>query len=143
MSFLLIVLVMCVLVEASDESDIYKAKELWDLLACVYEANANLLELLEDRRKFHAAELIVAAWNALRSRCASQRLEQPKFLVQLEQRLATCRIRVDQDAPQASQRGSDDQIHAPRVPERMEGPFEIDFDMDLEDIDWAFWNSID
>jgi hypothetical protein len=60
MSFLLIVLVMCVLVEASDESDIYKAKELWDLLACVYEANANLLELLEDRRKFHAAELIVA-----------------------------------------------------------------------------------
>jgi hypothetical protein len=57
----LIALVMCVLVEASDTDDMAKAQELWDLLASVYATDTELFELAEDRRRLHAAELIIAA----------------------------------------------------------------------------------
>jgi len=54
-------LAMVVLVEASHERDVDKCQHIWSLLSHLYAANTSLLELTENRRRLHAAELIVAA----------------------------------------------------------------------------------
>jgi hypothetical protein len=133
---------MFVLIEASGQSDVYKARELWDLLASVYAANTDLYELAEDRRKLHAAELIVAAWNAHRSKYGGQRLEHPNFVTELGQKLAAYSVDIGVDTSQTYQQRGDDQIVPPAgLPE--EGDFDFDFEMDLQDIDWSFWSSMD
>jgi hypothetical protein len=133
---------MFVLVEASEQSDVRKAQELWDLLASVYAANADLFELAEDRRKLHAAELIVAAWHAYRSKHGSLQLEDPTFVTQLGQKLSD----YDADlAPQISQSGprDGDQQGIPNTGLTPEADFDFDFDMDFQDIDWSFWSSME
>jgi hypothetical protein len=133
---------MFVLVEASEQSDVYKAQELWDLLASVYATNADLFELAEDRRKLHAAELIVAAWHAYRSKYNSQQLEDPTFVSQLGQKLSTYGADL---APQTAQTGPrhGDHQDIPDTRLSLEANLDFDFDMDFQDIDWSFWSTMD
>jgi len=137
---ILIAPVMFVLIEASDQSDMYKAQELWDLLASVYTANADLLELAEDRRKLHAAELIVAAWSAHRTKYDGHQLEDPTFVVEVRQKLAAYCTDPVPETIQTFRQARDNQT-VPPDGFSIEGGF--DFDMDLQDIDWSFWSSID
>ncbi|KAG9950962.1 hypothetical protein KCU85_g3246, partial [Aureobasidium melanogenum] len=53
-----------VIVEVTQLKASPRAQRIWDLLSDLYTYNKNLHELSEDRRKLHAAELIVKAWKA-------------------------------------------------------------------------------
>ncbi|THW78378.1 hypothetical protein D6D17_10164, partial [Aureobasidium pullulans] len=53
-----------VIVEVMQLKGSPEAQRIWDLLSDLYTYNKNLLELSEDRRKLHAAELITSAWKA-------------------------------------------------------------------------------
>jgi hypothetical protein len=127
--------VMIVLVEASNTSEMLKAQELWDLIDSVYANNPDLLNLAEDRRRSHAAEQIVAAWTTHPDR--STELRPPKFMQDMTRRLAA--LRVDPDL--ANRHPSDNVDVSETVLEEFD--FGLEFDMDLGDIDWSFWSSVD
>jgi hypothetical protein len=139
--------VMFVPVEASREIDITKAQETWDLLASVYACNMSLLDLEEDRRKLHAAELVVAAWKTWQNKFAVERqLAPPQFVVDLQRELASHRARVNQEilSEAALQRSTQKSV-VPITPESYmtEEDMNNTFDLDFQDIDWSFWNSME
>jgi hypothetical protein len=140
---------MIVLVEASDTSDTIKAQELWDLLASVYASNADLYELADDRRKLHAAENVVAAWKAYPGRFGGQVLREPSFIVEIAQRLATYRMGLDPEYTRPDQAAPEQKDESLKIPTEvseasfLDGEFDFEFDMELQDIDWSFWSSID
>lgn len=130
---------MCVLVEARDASnasEVDKAQGLWNLLDDVYAAHPDLVDFTHDRRRIHAAELVVAAWNAQQGRPSPQRLEKPQCVNDLSRRLTAHHAHDN-----AQQREGESQTTLPDAT----GPSEMDlsFDIDFGDIDWGFWNSID
>jgi len=140
---------MIVLVEASDTSDVAKAQELWDLLASAYASNADLFNLADDRRRLQAAEHVVAAWKAYPGRFGGQLLREPFFISEVVQRLTTYRAGLD---PGPTQSDYAPQEHQEQVPENLtemaegtffDAEFDFEFDMELQDIDWSFWSSVD
>jgi hypothetical protein len=134
---------MSVLVESHEESDPYKEQELWVLLSDVYAAQTDLLALEDDRRNLHAAELVFTAWNAHCSKNPSKLLEAPAFVVTLSNKLAEYRARFEPNNVEEHHNTAD--LHQ-IDPASIEGVFaegNYEFDMDLQDIDWNFWNSID
>ncbi|KAF2831472.1 hypothetical protein CC86DRAFT_463354 [Ophiobolus disseminans] len=128
---------MIVLIEASGSSDI-KGDELWELLSKVYEANPDLYDLADDRRKLHAAELIVAASKAHRAKHGSSPLESLMPFEQLKGVLAAYRAATGADGSMqnATVLAVDDGLS-------LDIDLGFEFDMDFHDIDWSFWNSID
>lgn len=139
---------MLVLVEASRENDMTKAQETWDLLANVYATNPILFVLSEDRRRHHAAELVVAAWKGWQQKLgpSAQYMSSPPFVSQLKAELAAFRSGVNQEtaaAPDQLQSMTSDV--APITPESImtENVVDFTFDMDFQDIDWSFWNSME
>lgn len=138
---------MVVLVEASHESDMDKCQRIWTLLSDLYAANTSLLELAEDRRKLHAAELIVAAWKTCQSKgTVGQSSLRPNFVINLENRLAECLAKSTQRS--STKNGHEENPEGAvglETPQSL--PVEQDasvlFDLDFQDIDWSFWNSID
>lgn len=138
---------MFVLVEALRENDIAKAQETWDLLASVYASNPSLFELPEDRRRHHAAELVVAAWKAWQHKLgpSAHYISPPSFVSQLELGLTAARSGTDQDDVSASeQEQSVNTKVGPMTPESIVAEdVNAIFDMDFQDIDWSFWNSIE
>lgn len=130
---------MCVLVEARDASnasEVDKAQELWNLLSDVYAAHPDLVDFTHDRRRIHAAELVVAAWNAQHGRPSPQRLEKPKCVDELSQRLTA--HHAHENAQQREGEGQSALLSATEPSE-----MDLNFDIDFGDIDWGFWNSID
>jgi hypothetical protein len=101
----------------------------------VYACNADLLDLAGDRRRSHAAEQIVAAWTTLS--CRSEKPKQPTFMHEVTRRLAA--LRIDPDL--VAQQQKDNEHVSNTVLEQFD--LGLEFDMDLEDIDWSFWSSID
>jgi hypothetical protein len=140
---------MIVLVEASDTSDAIKAQELWDLLASVYASNADLFGLADDRRRLQAAENVVAAWKAYPGRSDGQTLREPSFIVEVVQRLAAYRAGLESASTEPSHTAREQEEESPSTPGAVpdaasfEGEFDFNFDMELQDIDWRFWSSID
>ena len=139
---------MYVLVEAARGDDKERSTDLWDLLATVYEINPLLFELVEDRRKFYAAELVIAAWNYWKKKFnADMEVTQPAFVSELHQRLAS--HTKNADAPRQSYPlAHDEEIAADASTLAMDGflteaDFSAVFDMDVPEIDWSFWNSMD
>ncbi|MDI1489607.1 MAG: hypothetical protein OHK93_000804 [Ramalina farinacea] len=138
---------MCVLVEMSHGKDSSKAQRIWDLLSDLYTANASLSELLEDRRRLHAARLVVTAWKAcLNNPDTDRSLPNPDFVANLEARLSEVSTGLApnikaKDTPHETVGQSLD----PMIPEGFmaEQDFSAAFDFDFPDIDWSFWNSID
>ncbi|KAH3905269.1 hypothetical protein HBH56_218900 [Parastagonospora nodorum] len=140
---------MVVLVEASDTSNVVKAQELWDLLASVYASNADMFDLADDRRRLQAAEHVVAAWKAYPGRFDGQLLRQPPFILEVAQRLTTHRAGLDPGSMQPDytpQEYKEEVLETPaEMPEGtfFDAEFDFEFDMELQDIDWSFWSSID
>jgi hypothetical protein len=134
---------MSVLVECHEESDPCKEQELWVLLSDVYAAQTDLLALEDDRRNLHAAELVVTAWNAHCIKSPGKFLEAPGFVVTLLNKLAEYRARFEPNNVEEHRNTADLHQVDPVSTEGVfaEGYFE--FDMDLQDIDWNFWSSID
>ena len=73
-----------VLVEARRNFDKSIAERIWALLSRLYTTNPTLLEIMEDRRKSYAVELMLVAWKTCETYCA---LQKPAFLVDLETKL--------------------------------------------------------
>lgn len=138
---------MFVLVEASRENDILKAHETWNLLANVYATNSSLFQLSEDRRRHHAAELVVAAWKTWQHKRgpSAQYTPSPHFVIQLEAELASFRSDSDQEDTSAVHQRQDATANlAPITPESiMVENVDFTFDMDFQDIDWSFWSSME
>jgi hypothetical protein len=134
---------MFVLVEAHEQSDTYKAQELWMLLSDVYAAHIDLLVLADDKRKFHAAELVVTAWNAHQSKTSGENLETPDFVVEIANKLAEYCTSVEEGNAETQLNAGNYEAPSPLSTDEIfaEGTFE--FDINLQDIDWGFWSSID
>jgi hypothetical protein len=134
---------MSVLVESHEESDPYKEQKLWELLSDVYAAQTDLLSLEDDRRNLHAAELVVTAWNAHRNKSPGEFLVAPPFVLTLSNKLAEYRARFEPENEEEHRNTAEFQQLDSVSTEGLltEGYFE--FDMDLQDIDWSFWSSID
>lgn len=140
-------LVMCVVVEASHQNDPSKTQCIWDLLSNLYSTNSTLSRLSEDRRRPHAAELVVAAWKARQNTSTShQHLPQPECLAHLEAKLSEYRTELAQSKNAHAARQEDiEQKPEPISSEQLFAEQDVDaiFDLDFQDIDWSFWSSID
>ena len=139
---------MCILVEASQQTVEPKAQRIWDLLSNLYSSNAFLVEISEDRRRVHAAELVVAAWKAREHKTARNLCPpKPAFVTILENQLKIQHTKSgqkrDADAAQLddAKPGSVQLPSDELFPEQKEADF--DFNLDFQDIDWSFWSSID
>ena len=138
---------MCVLVECSQQDDESKARRIWDLISDLYLHNFTLSRLSEDRRRSQAAGLVVSAWKARQKKLGS--LQKPQFVVTLESQLAQCnpadpsQTFTAQSTQQAS--SGQNQNYEPITPQSFSAGQDVDaiFDLDFQDIDWSFWNSID
>ncbi|KAJ9652813.1 hypothetical protein H2198_007943 [Neophaeococcomyces mojaviensis] len=139
--------VMCVLVEAAQQDDASKTQRIWDLLSDLYSTNSTLSQLADDRRKFHAAELVVAAWKARQNNPnLDQHLSKPEFVTHLETQFPECRTGLAQNSSaKVVQDGSAGQRVEPVTPDSFLAEQDVDavFDLDFQDIEWAFWSSID
>lgn len=138
---------MFVLVEAWRENDVIRAQQTWDLLANVYATNPSLFELSGDRRRHHAAELVVAAWKAWQHRLEPSNLctSPPEFVSRLTTGLTACKLDVDQVGTSVHEHQYD--ANASLIPITPESIMTEDvhafFEIDFQDIDWSFWNSIE
>ncbi|KAK9781353.1 hypothetical protein SCARD494_14126 [Seiridium cardinale] len=138
---------MVVLVEASNETDTDKCQHIWDVLSDLYASNKSFLELTEDRRRLHAAELIVAAWKTCQSRGTLGRtLPRPDFVSNLEKQLVeSVAASTQTSAPK------DTDANLPGEPAVLDTyPSFLDdqdgnglLELNFQDIDWSFWNSFD
>ena len=138
---------MCVLVESSQQSDMSKTQLIWGILSDLYASDPTLSQLSEDRRKSHAAKLVVAAWKVSQSKLdLSQYLIKPEFVTQLEAQLASCHIGLAQKpSTEVVQQDSGGQSAEPLSTESLLAGQDVNavFDLNFEGIDWSFWNSID
>ena len=126
--------------------DSTKVQQIWDLLSDLYSANSALSEFSDDRRTSHAASLVVAAWKARQSRLGNQYLSKPDFVGELEFLLSKHHTRPALGTHvNPLQPGNPEPTAAPVTPVsfRTEQDSNAVFDLDFEDIDWSFWNSID
>ena len=146
-----------VLIEVRRQFDTPRAATTWTMLSDLYAANQGLFDLIGDRRKSYAAELMLMAWRARQNNLSEQRSEKPSFLSELERRLidyhetanpgGRSKRKLDEienpDPTQAKKpvpsAGTQDQS----LPASDTAFDQIDFDsvadMDFDAIDWSFW----
>jgi len=106
-----------------------KAQRIWDLLSDLYTYNKNLLELSEDRRKLHAAELIINAWKARQA--ADPSAYTPMCVSVLEPLLAE---------RHAVATGSQIEVAGqPLEPVMTDEDLNVILGLEFQDIDWGFW----
>ena len=137
---------MVVLVEASQENDVDKCERIWALLSDLYAANTSLFELTQNRRRLHAAELIVAAWRTCQSKgTVGHSSAKPEFVSRLKSRLAECTTESTVASNAKNEHEGPEGRMEPNNPQGLPPDQDVDtlFDLDFQDIDWAFWNSID
>ncbi|THX15404.1 hypothetical protein D6D13_02061 [Aureobasidium pullulans] len=106
-----------------------EAQRIWDLLSDLYTYNKNLLELSEDRRKLHAAELITSAWKARHT--ADPSAYKPACVSILEPLLSD--NRGDATKTQTEVAGQ------PLEPVMTDEDLNAMLDLEFQDIDWGFW----
>ncbi|KAK5999846.1 hypothetical protein QM012_004934 [Aureobasidium pullulans] len=117
-----------VIVEVTQLKGSPKAQRIWDLLSDLYTYNKNLLELSEDRRKLHAAELIISAWKARHTADASAPM--PLCVTILQPLLNEHRVAVESAQPEAI---------GPLEPVMIEEDLNEILGLEFQDIDWSFW----
>lgn len=106
-----------------------KARRIWDLLSDLYTHNKNLHELSEDRRKLHAAELIVNAWKA--RQVASPSAPVPLCILVLEPLLLKHRAGLEYVQSEAAEQ--------PLEPVLTDEDLNEILGLEFQDIDWGFW----
>ncbi|KAI5196002.1 hypothetical protein E4T39_07980 [Aureobasidium subglaciale] len=118
-----------VIVEVMQLKGAPEAQRIWDVISDLYTYNKNLLELSEDRRKHHAAELIINAWKARYQ--ADPFAQKPSCVSVLESLLTESR-------EEATQVQSGD-VELPLEPVMTDEDLNVILDMEFQDIDWSFW----
>ncbi|KAH0042576.1 hypothetical protein KCU78_g751, partial [Aureobasidium melanogenum] len=118
-----------VIVEVTQLKGSPKAQRTWDLLSNLYTHNKNLLELSEDRRKLHAAELIINAWKARQTVTPSAPV--PLCISVLEPLLSDHRSRIEHVRSEAAGQP----LELVMTDEDLNELLGLEF----QDIDWAFW----
>ncbi len=158
-----------VLIEARRQFDTSKAERIWLVLSDVYAANPSLSELLEDRRKPYAVELMIVAWRARETFLFERQQRQldtyrpsqkPAFLVDLENRLLKYFEAGNPGGPSKRKLGEAETLDPmpakkPVLAAGMQGrdlavdnvafnQFDLDTigEIDLDDIDWSFWDEV-
>jgi hypothetical protein len=143
---MLTMLVMGVLVEATNETIPHRTQRIWELMTDLYACHEALFQLAEDRRRKEAATHIVKAWKARASKWqAGTCPPKPEFVKKLEARLADMQ-KAAPSIPSTStvQNNGEYQISQPSAPVAPAGvDFSDIFELDFENIDWSFWASID
>lgn len=109
-----------------------KAQRIWDLLSDLYTYNKNLLALSEDRRKLHAAELIIKAWKA--RQMADPSAPTPSCVSVLESLLSKYHADVQDVQPDA--------IGQQLEPVLTDEDLNEILGLEFQDIDWGFWAGI-
>ncbi|TIA36941.1 hypothetical protein D6C79_08191 [Aureobasidium pullulans] len=118
-----------VIVEVVQLKGSTEAQRIWDLLSDLYTYNKNLLELSEDRRKLHAAELITSAWKARQT--ADPSAYKPACVSILQPLLSD--NRGDATKTQTEVAGQ------PLEPVMTDEDLNAMLDLEFQDIDWGFW----
>lgn len=144
---MLMVLVMIVIVESAHQTDAAQARRIWTLLAEIYSSFPSLVELSEDRRSAQAAELVVSAWKAYKAKPSSNHYPtQPDLVMDLEARLEKCRTESTRNGPTDDRLARHDVLgeaspnHSDIMPDSSLNPM---YDLEFQDIDWLFWESLD
>lgn len=106
-----------------------EAQRIWDLLSDLYTYNKNLLELSEDRRKLHAAELITSAWKARQT--ADPSAYKPACVSILEPLLSDNRGDATKTQTEV--------VGQPLEPVMTDEDLNAMLDLEFQDIDWGFW----
>lgn len=106
-----------------------KAQRIWDLLSDLYTWNKSLLELSEDRRKLHAAELITNAWKARQAADPSAYI--PMCISVLEPVLAERHAIVAESQTEV--------VGQPLDPVMTDEDLNVILGLEFQDIDWGFW----
>ncbi|KAK5065412.1 hypothetical protein LTR84_001250 [Exophiala bonariae] len=129
---------VCILIEASRQDDPSKVQQLWELLARVYDANTSLYQLSEDRRRLHAAELVLSASKTRQMKPSPNNCPQtPEFVIKLEAQVAGL----------AGKAAAESTTPSPNIVRDLSTEFPtfenaVPFDLDFQDVDWGFWESI-
>jgi hypothetical protein len=118
-----------VIVEVTQLKGSPKAQRIWDLLSDLYTYNKPLLELSEDRRKLHAAELIVNAWKARQAADPSAYI--PMCVSVLEPLLSEKSTAVTDPENEA--------VRQPLEPVMTDEDLNVILGLEFQDIDWGFW----
>ncbi|THW89161.1 hypothetical protein D6D15_05457 [Aureobasidium pullulans] len=118
-----------VIVEVMQLKGSPEAQRIWDLLSDLYTYNKNLLELSEDRRKLHAAELITSAWKARQT--ADPSAYKPACVSILEPLLSDNRGDATKTQTEV--------VGQPLEPVMTDEDLDTMLDLEFQDIDWGFW----
>jgi hypothetical protein len=118
-----------VIVEVTQLKGSPKAQRIWDLLSDLYTYNKPLLELSEDRRKLHAAELIINAWKARQA--ADPAAYIPMCVSVLEPLLSERNTAVADSETEA--------VGQPLEPVMTDEDLNVILGLEFQDIDWGFW----
>ncbi|THX92550.1 hypothetical protein D6D03_10424 [Aureobasidium pullulans] len=118
-----------VIVEVMQLKGSPEAQRIWDLLSDLYTYNKNLLELSEDRRKLHAAELITSAWKARQT--ADPSAYKPACVSILEPLLSDNRGDATKTQTEV--------VGQPLEPVMTDEDLGAMLDLEFQDIDWGFW----
>jgi hypothetical protein len=118
-----------VIVEVTQLKGSPKAQRIWDLLSDLYTYNKPLLELSEDRRKLHAAELIIHAWKARQAADPSAYI--PMCVSVLEPLLLEKNTVVAESTTEA--------VGQPLEPVMTDEDLNVILGLEFQDIDWGFW----
>ena len=142
------------LLEARRQFNTRKTDRIWGLLSDLYAANYSLSELVEDRRKSYAIELMILAWRA------REIAQKPAFLVKLENRLLKYTGGINFEGPSKRHRDEVETYESTpskrlvpvigmqgrKLPEENVALGQHDLDaiaeIDFDAIDWSFWDSI-
>jgi hypothetical protein len=118
-----------VIVEVTQLKGSPKSQRIWDLLSDLYTYNKPLLELSEDRRKLHAAELITNAWKA--HQAADPSAYTPMCVSVLEPLLSGRHAAVADPETEL--------VGQPLEPVMTDEDLNVILGLEFQDIDWGFW----
>jgi hypothetical protein len=118
-----------VIVEVTQLKGSPKAQRIWDLLSDLYTYNEPLLELSEDRRKLHAAELITKAWKVRQA--ADPSAYTPMCVSVLEPLLSESHAAVAHSETEV--------VGQPLEPVMTDEDLNVILGLEFQDIDWGFW----
>lgn len=120
-----------------------RAQELWKLMLEVYAMHEELLDFSGDRRRIQAAEIVLATWHSHEEKFAGHNHDKPEMLSKLSLELATYRAGLEPVVNPAMYRDESVSSAPDMLPEATAIEEDFSFDLDFQDIDWSFWNSME
>lgn len=120
---------------------------IWELILEVYTTNEDLWRLLDDQRKFHAAELIVSAWKRREKKLNMAKSSRPDIIVALEKHIMELKKGdVSSEAANAPAEVNMAETDPLSTAEYLDpGSFDPASvaELNFDDIDWSYWDGLD